>query len=222
MLAAGALGGLSLAEASKDTPVEAIKKRLRSKMKLVAEAAAERGLDAAAAGSADGLTAVQTDSAAALPAVALIQRPGALAGLSLVTTCPGSYVLSGSKGDGKTTLVLQLAQNHPCVIYVDLQQASVHQAVKAVARALGCELAQSATERAAAAAASAPKEEAKPKCEAKSAAQAAAAVEAEAAAARRLYGVADFRELLSAFEQACKELRAEGATGGHLPVLILE
>lgn len=39
---------------------------------------------------------------------------------------------------------------------------------------------------------------------------------------KTLQGIAEFEELLMVFERACNELRAEGALGDHVPVLILE
>jgi hypothetical protein len=124
----------------------------------------------------------------------------------------GFYMLCGPKGDDKSLLVWQLAERNPVVILVDLQNGGIDQAVCAVAAAIGYNLDYTADELAA-----------------KAAGFNVPVINAQ-------QSVADFEELLLVFEQACDELRAEGALREkheplerlaeqlreHVPVLILE
>lgn len=128
----------------------------------------------------------------------LLARPYAMAVVGLVVRNPGLYMFCGPKGDGKTSLMEQLEEQHPFVIRVDLQNGSVHTAVTKVAAAMGYSLDYTAEE-----------------LEAKAAGFTVPDIKA-------VQGIAEFEELLLVFEQACNELRAEGALGGHVPVLILE
>jgi hypothetical protein len=140
----------------------------------------------------------------------LFDRPYAVSVVAPIVETPGLYMLCGPKGDGKSSLVSLLAVGNPFVILVDLQNGSIDKAVRAVAAAIGYSLDYTADELAAKA----------------------AGVNLPAINAQQ--SVADFEELLLVFEQACNELRAEGAlrkerdpldkspASDHVPVLILE
>lgn len=86
--------------------------------------------------------------------------------------------------------------SHPCVIRVNLECASVDEAVRAVAAAMGNKLTVL-----------------------EAAAKLAGAIWPDADAP---HTKEDFKELLAVFEDACKELRKDNALGGRVPVLILD
>jgi hypothetical protein len=127
----------------------------------------------------------------------LLMRPSAIAMVELLRTA-GLFMLFGPKGEGKTSIVELLEQQYPFVILVDLENGSVDKAVRAVAAAMGYSLTYTAED-----------------LDAKAANVALPEIKAA-------QGIAEFENLLLVFEQACNELRAEGALGDHVPVLILE
>jgi hypothetical protein len=73
-------------------------------------------------------------------------RPEALKALEYMSTKAGLYMVVGPKGEGKTTLVSQFVSSHPYVIYVNLHGGSMDNAVRAVAVALGYDMAYSKEE----------------------------------------------------------------------------
>ena len=73
-------------------------------------------------------------------------RPEALKALECMSTKAGLYMVIGPKGEGKTALVSQFVSSHPHVIYVNLQGGSMDSAVRAVAAALGYDMAYSMEE----------------------------------------------------------------------------
>jgi hypothetical protein len=129
-----------------------------------------------------------------------LARPDALRVLECMHTKAGLYMVVGPQGEGKTTLAAQFVAAHPHALYVDLQEGSMDKAVRAVAAALGYDLADSAEE---------------------------ASVRLRghrlpdlhtAQLSTDMYGT-----LLAAFERACVELRAEGMLApGCCPALVLD
>jgi len=128
----------------------------------------------------------------------LFPRPSAEAVVDIIVRTAGLYMFCGPKGEGKSSLIQQTEQKHHFVIRVDLQNGSMDKAVRAVAAAMSYSLLYTAEELAAKAAGFTMPE------------------------IKTVQGIGDFEELLLAFEQACNELRAEGAIGSAVPVLILE
>lgn len=128
----------------------------------------------------------------------LLERSSAMAVADIIVRTAGLYMFCGPKGEGKSSLMKQVEAQNPFVIRVDLQNGSMDKAVRAVAAAMGYSLNYTAEELVA---------------------RAAGVPVPEISAVQ---GIADFEELLMVFEQACKELSAEGALGNHVPVLILE
>jgi hypothetical protein len=70
----------------------------------------------------------------------LLDRPYAYSVVAPIVETAGLYMLCGPKGDGKSSLVWQLAERNPFVILVDLQNGGIDQAVRAVAAAIGYSL----------------------------------------------------------------------------------
>ncbi len=73
-------------------------------------------------------------------------RPEALKALEYMSTKAGLYMVVGPKGEGKTALVSQFVSSHPHVLYANLQEGSMDSAVRAVAEALGYDMADSKEE----------------------------------------------------------------------------
>lgn len=128
----------------------------------------------------------------------LIKRPYAMSVLEPIVRQAGLYMVCGPTGEGKSSLVEQLAQENRFVICVDLGNVSVDQSVRAVASAIGYSLQYTLDERAAKAAGFG------------------------VPIIREKQSFAEFEQMLLAFERACDELREEGALEGCVPVLILE
>ena len=135
----------------------------------------------------------------------LFDRPAAMEAVAVIAEKAGLYMVCGPKGEGKSSLMELLEAQHPFVIRVNLQKGSMDKAVRAVAAAIGYSLDYSPAELAAKQA-----EFKVPDISAK-------------------LGVTDLEDLLLVYEQACKELHAEGAFASkkpgedvHVPVLILE
>ena len=142
--------------------------------------------------------AVESTKGAGTETLPLFDRPYASSVVAQIVETAGLYMVCGPKGEGKSSLMEQLEKQHAFVIRVDLQNGSIDKAVRALAAAMGYSLTYTADEVAAKAAG------------------------VSMPAINTQQGIADFEELLLVFEQACNELREEGALGDHVPVLILE
>ena len=128
----------------------------------------------------------------------LFPREDALAVVAVVAKNAGLYMICGPKGEGKSSLMQLLEASHPCIIRVDLQKDSMDLAVRDVAKAIGYSMEYTWQERAARAAGYGMPDLDAPQ------------------------GIDAYKQLLMVFEQACKELRAEGALKDHVPVLVLD
>ena len=142
--------------------------------------------------------AVERTKGAGTETLPLFDRPYASSMVAQIVETAGLYMVCGPKGEGKSSLMEQLEKQHPFVIRVDLQNGSIDNAVRALAAAMGYSLTYTADE------------------------EAAKAAGFSVPAINTQQGIADFEELLLVLEQACNELREEGALGDHVPVLILE
>jgi hypothetical protein len=107
-------------------------------------------------------------------------------------------MIYGPKGAGKSSLMLQLEASQPFVIRVDLQQDSMDLAVRNVAKAIGHSMEYTQEER-----------------DARTAGYALPDLDSP-------QDIDAYKRLLVVFENACKDLRAEGALNGHVPVLVLD
>lgn len=145
-----------------------------------------------------GVPAVQEAGNNALPALH-VERPDAVATLQYIVQRPGTMrMLAAPKGEGTSTLMAAFARDNPYVIRADLDSGDFDSAVRAVAAALGYSMSYTAAEaRARKAGCMLPD-------------------------FTKKQGMEEFIDLLLVFEEACRELHAEGALGGRMPILILE
>jgi len=114
------LSGSRSSTSFRERRVAAVKERLKATAKATPQERAVKGSDE--------------------PAVPLFQRASAMAVVDIIVRTAGLYMFCSPKGEGKTSLMKQLAQEHPFVIRVDLQEGSLDGAVRAVAAAIGYSL----------------------------------------------------------------------------------
>lgn len=120
--------------------VEAVKERLKSASPQ--KRAAKERLNSTEKASPQERAAKSSDGRT-LP---LFERASAMAVVDIIVKTAGLYMFCGPKGDGKSSLMEQVAEKYPFVIHVDLQNGSMDKAVRAVAAAMGYSLDYTAEE----------------------------------------------------------------------------